>query len=78
MQVCEGLLRLGRWFQQAPPGAHTWLEIPVPFPNTAVKQPGPMIVLSAKVGQCRVIFYAATFSRAWLRFFVPRGAPAAP
>ena len=35
---------------QAPPGAHTWLEIPVPFPNTAVKQPGPMIVPSAKVG----------------------------
>ncbi len=40
--------------RQAPPGAHTWLEIPVPFPNTAVKQPGPMIVPSAKVGQCRV------------------------
>ena len=40
---------------QAAPGAHTRLEIPVPFPNTAVKQPGPMIVLCAKVGQRRVI-----------------------
>ena len=39
----------------ASPGAHTRLEIPVPFPNTAVKQPGPMIVLRAKVGQRRVI-----------------------
>ena len=26
------------------PGAHTQLEIPVPIPNTAVKQLGPMIV----------------------------------
>ena len=40
---------------QAAPGAHISLEIPVPFPNTAVKQPEPMIVHSAKVGQRRVI-----------------------
>ena len=36
------------------PGAYRYLAIPVPIPNTVVKQVPPMIVLSAKVGQCRV------------------------
>jgi hypothetical protein len=39
-------------------GEHTWLETPVPIPNTAVKQPGPMIVpKGAKVGYRRIHFH---------------------
>ena len=26
------------------PGDHTWMDTPVPIPNTAVKHPGPMVV----------------------------------
>ena len=29
-------------------GDHTWLATPVPIPNTAVKQPGPMVVRIAR------------------------------
>ena len=29
-------------------GDHTWLATPVPIPNTAVKQPGPMVVRKAR------------------------------
>src|SRR5436309_10770361 len=36
-------------------GDHTWMATPVPIPNTAVKHPGPMVVLlSARVGYCRI------------------------
>ena len=36
-------------------GDHTWLVTPVPIPNTAVKQPGPMVVATAaRVGHRRV------------------------
>src|SRR6266511_5566037 len=35
-------------------GEHTWMVTPVPFPNTAVKHPGPMVVPSgARVGYRR-------------------------
>ena len=30
------------------PGDLTWMAIPVPFPNTAVKHPGPMVVLQGR------------------------------
>src|SRR5207248_10339583 len=40
---------------QGSPGDHTWLVTPVPIPNTAVKQPGPMVVATAaRVGHRRV------------------------
>lgn len=54
------------------PGAYRYLAIPVPIPNTVVKQVPPMIVLSAKVGQCRV-FLAPCSPRLWgASFLAPR------
>lgn len=56
------------------PGAYRYLAIPVPIPNTVVKQVPPMIVLSAKVGQCRV-FLAPCSPRLWGASFLAPGSP---
>ena len=58
-------------------GDHTWMATPVPIPNTAVKHPGPMVVLfSARVGNCRISLKAQ--GRKPLGFLLaPRGPEAA-
>ncbi len=56
--------RLAATFLKLHPGAHTDLAIPVPIPNTVVKQIGPMVLDSTeRVGQRRG-FYSEARDRA--------------
>src|SRR5260370_14901499 len=62
MQLYRFLFDIPRWTVREPRptkkllGEHTWMDTPVPIPNTAVKHPGPMVVCShARVGNRRII-----------------------